>query len=172
MLTSVLRARRTPGAELVADVAKVDSLSDLPSMVFEWTKFLRAELRASLPVYDELEALRERVEEHIRDHVASPEDRFSREEVQELRDKLSEMLQKFEDMKDRSELTESQLQKLQAQVNVLSEDLAGFRKGTWYRTAFSKLFTLGKAVAATPEGRKLMLEATQKTLGVDSPGGS
>ena len=171
VLTRVLRARRTPGAELNADVVKVDSLSNLPNMLYEWTKYLRAELRASLPVYDELDSLRQRVEEHIRDHVSSPEDRFSQEEAQDLRDKLGEMLQRFEEMKKQSELTDSQLQELQTQVRTMSDDLRGFQKGTWYRTAATKLFTFGKAVASTPEGRKLMVEATQKVLGVDSPGG-
>jgi hypothetical protein len=171
LLTRVHRARRIPGEELNADIAKVTSLSELPSMVLEWTKYLRSELRAKLPVYDELDALRQRVEDHIREHVASPDDRFSQEEAQDLRDKLNEMLAKFEEMKEQSELTDSQLRELQKQVATLSDDLRGFPKGTWYRTAFTKLFTFGKSVAASPEGRKLMFEATQKVLGVDSPGG-
>lgn len=172
LMTRVLRARRTPGAELVADFVKVDSLSALPDMVLEWTQHLRAELRASLPVYDELDELRQRVEEHIRDHIASPEDRFSREEAQELREKLGEMLQRFEELKEKSELTDGQLHELQKQVKTLSEDLRGFRKGTWYRTAFTKLFTFSKTVASTPEGQKLIADAARQMIGVDSSSGT
>jgi chromosome segregation ATPase len=141
-------------------------------MVYEWTRHLRAELRASLPVYGELDELRQRVEEHIRDHVASPEDRFSKEEADDLRTKLGEMLQRFEELKERSELTDGQLRELQKQVETLSEDLRGFRKSTWYRTAFTKLFTFGKAVASTPEGQKLIVDAARKVIGVDSTSGA
>lgn len=168
IMSKVVRARRTPGAELSSDTIDVDSLSDLPSLVFEWTKYLRAELRATLPVYDELDALRERVEAHIREHVAEPDDRFSREEADELREKLHGLIEKFEALEEQNQLTEQQVKKLEQQVEILVSDLNGFQKGTWYRTAATKFWSMITSVASSPEGRKLLTQAAQHAIGVDS----
>ncbi|HDR8947603.1 TPA: hypothetical protein QDA71_004642, partial [Burkholderia vietnamiensis] len=162
-------ARRTPGAERESDEVNVESLSYLPNMATEWTKYLRSELRAALPVYDELDALRQRVEEHIQEHVAEPDDRFSREEADELREKLRDLMTKFETLQERSELTDQQVKKLESQIEVLISDLNGFHRGTWYRTAANKIWSIITSVATSPEGRSLLTQAAQKAIGVDSP---
>ncbi|WP_338639227.1 hypothetical protein [Burkholderia pyrrocinia] len=162
-------AQRTPGAERESDAISVESLSHLPTMVSEWSKHLRSELRAALPVYDELDALRQRVEEHIREHVAEPNDRFSRDEADELREKLRDLMAKFETLQEQSELTDQQVKKMEAQIEVLISDLNGFHRGTWYRTAATKIWSIITSVASSPEGRSILTQAAQKAIGVDSP---
>jgi hypothetical protein len=56
---------------------------------------------------------------------------------------------------------------MEAQIEVLVENLKGFRRGTWYRTAATKLWSLASSVASSPEGRKLLTPAAQKAIGVD-----
>ncbi|MEB2605018.1 hypothetical protein SB461_00660 [Burkholderia cenocepacia] len=161
-------AQRIPGLERDSDIVDVESLSKLPAMLKVWTKAVRSELRATLPVYSELDVLRQRVEEHIREHVVNPDERFSQEEADELRVKLNELAQRFEELHEKNELSAQQLKKMEAQIEVLTDDLQGFRRGTWYRTAATKLWSLATLVASSPEGRKVLTQAAQKAIGVDT----
>lgn len=163
-----LYAVRTPGAERDSDIVPVESLSKLPSMLKVWTKIVRSELRATLPVYNDLDTLRERVEEHIREHVSAPDERFSREEADELRMKLGELASRFEALHEQNELSAQQLKKMEDQLAVLADDLKGFDRGTWYRTATTRLWILVTKVISSPEGRKVLTQAAQKAIGVDS----
>jgi hypothetical protein len=160
---------RSPGEQQDTEHLEIVDLTKVPAMLTSWTRFLRTELRAALPVYDEIDDLRRKIEDHISNHVKEPNERFSIEEADVLREQLATLSAKFEEMQEEHKLNAQQVQKLQAQLHVLTEDLKGFHKGTWYRTAATKLWSMTTALATSPEGRKVLTQAAQHALGVDQP---
>lgn len=157
----------SPGRHETEERIQLDSPSKIADQVLARTKNIRDELRATIPVYSELDSLRETVEKHVREHVDHPEQPFSQEEAGELRVKLDDLMAKFQEMQERHELTEKEVNRLNQEIDSIKTNLSGYPKGTWYKTAANKIWTAVSKVGTSKESRQVLAKAAQNLLGLD-----
>lgn len=160
------RVSCSPGQHQDIEHWLVDDLGELPSLLSKWSKDVRTELRAVVPAYEELDALRAKVEEHLENHITNPDALFTEEEAITLRSQLNELSEKFQKMGEENEAIKKQMTSMQRQVADLTTNLEGFSKRTWYHTAATKLWKTSRAVITSPEGRAIATEAVKKAIGL------
>jgi hypothetical protein len=159
-------AEVSPGEHKKTEKVSSVQLDKLPDMVSAWAKNVRDELRATIPVYSEVESLREALEQHIKDHVENPDQPFTEDEVGLLRTKLDELLTKFQEMQERSEITEQELNRLNREIASIRENLPSYPKNVWYKTAANRLLSAVGKVATSRESRQVLAQAAQRLLGL------
>lgn len=157
----------SPGEHETRELKRVDNPSEAPGEVLIWTKNIRDELRATIPVYSELDELRETIERHVKEHVENPQQPFTQEESDELRGKLDELMAKFQEMQENHELTQQEVNRLNQEIAALKANLSGYPKGTWYKTAASKLWLAVSKVGTSKESRQIISKVANKMLGLD-----
>ncbi|WP_371180704.1 hypothetical protein [Xanthomonas sacchari] len=157
----------SPGEHEVQEYRPIKNPSEVPDEVLSWTRNVRDELRTAIPIYSELDELRDTIEKHVRDHVSSPQEVFSSDEADELRNKLDELLAKFVEMQERHELTQQEVNKLNQEIAAIKANLGGYPKGVWYKTAANKLWLAFSKVGTSKESRQVIAQAAQKLLGLD-----
>ena len=157
----------SPGEHETQEHTLVDNPSQVPAQVLSWTKNIRDELRTTIPVYSELDQLRETIERHVKEHVDNPQQPFSQEESDELRSKLDDLLAKFQEMQERHELTQQEVNRLNQEIAEIKSNLSGYPKGTWYKTAANKLWLAVSKVGTSKESRQVLAKAAQNLLGLD-----
>ncbi|MGO4151763.1 hypothetical protein [Cupriavidus sp. YAF13] len=164
---SRLLLRMSPGAHKETDLVALDSLAGVPKHITGWTRNIYAELRASLPVMGEIEELQKRLEAHLKSHVENPAEPFTVDEAAAMQQKLDAVIEDLARFRQRDEITQKQLDELVQEVERLKDELSYFPKGTWYRSAGSKLWTLLRGVATSKEGRELASDIARKAIGMD-----
>lgn len=117
-----------PGEHKVQEAVAIVEPSSAASWVMTWCSNIRSELRASIPVYDDLDHIREMIEKHIQEHVKHPEEPFSEAEIDALREKLDNLTEKFDELQQQNELTEQEVNRLKREIRSVKSDLAGFPK--------------------------------------------
>lgn len=142
-------------------------LQKIPEYVTAWARNVRDELRSTVPVYSELDALKEALEQHINEHIENPNEPFTEEEADDLRAKLDILMQRFQEMQERSELTEQELNRLNREIASIKENLPSYPKAVWYKTAANRILTSVNKVATSKESRQVLAQAAQKLLGLD-----
>lgn len=157
----------SPGEHETRELKRVDNPSEAPGEVLIWTKNIRDELRSTIPVYSELDELRETIEKHVKEHVDNPQQPFSQEESDELKGKLDELMAKFQEMQERHELTQQEVNRLNQEITAIKANLSGYPRGTWYKTAANKLWLAVSKIGTSKESRQVIAKAAQKLLGLD-----
>lgn len=157
----------SPGAHETQEHIPIENASKVPAQVLAWTRNIRDELRTVMPVYSELEELRETIERHVMEHVENPHQNFSQEESDALRTKLDDLMIKFQEMQERHELTQQEVNRLNEEISSIKVNLGGYPKGTWYKTAANKLWLAVGKVGTSKESREVLAKAAQKLLGLD-----
>jgi cell fate (sporulation/competence/biofilm development) regulator YlbF (YheA/YmcA/DUF963 family) len=133
--------RTSPGEHKKDEAVRVENPSAVPDLIIAWSRNIRDELRTSIPVYSELEELREIIEKHVSEHIENPSDSFTETEANELRQKLDELLSKFEEMQQKSEITEQELNRLSQELTSIKANLNSYPKGVWYKTAANRIWS-------------------------------
>jgi len=162
-----LFATCSPGAYKATERVQLNTLAELPDLVLNWSRNVRDELRTTVPVYSELDALRETIEKHINEHIESPETPFSNDEAEELRAKLDELAEKFQQMQEHNELTQQEVNRLNQEITAIKANLAAYPRGVWYKTAANKIWIAVSKVGTSKESRQVLAQAAQKLLGLD-----
>ena len=158
-------ARMSPGDFEQEDMVKQDDFSSSIHSIKNWCSEVRNELKASKPIYKEVDALREIIEEHI--IGGNDDEEFSVEEINELHKKFEELNARVSDLEEQQVITTKQKQEFTEGVNQVSEDLEYYPKKTWVKTASSKLVNLVTAIGKSKEGRKLLESGAKKLLGLE-----
>ena len=131
-----------------------------------WCAEVRNELKASKPIYKEVDELREIIEQHIIGE-SSEDDEFSVEEINELHKKFNELNARVEVLEEQQIITPKQKEQFTSGVTQVSEDLEYYPKKTWIKTSSSKLVKLVTNIGKSQEGRKLLESGARKLLGLD-----
>lgn len=161
-------SNESPGEHKKKEAYLLRSLADIPERITVWARNVRDELRVTVPVYSELDELREIVERHINENVQNPNERFSDSEVDELREKLDELAKRFAEMQEKNELTEQEVNRLNQEIASIKTNLVSYPRGVWYKTAANKIWaTVGK-IATSQESRQVLAQAARKMLGLGS----
>lgn len=157
----------SPGEYKAQEFRQIESMQRLPDRLLEWARNVRDELRAYVPVYAELEELRETIDKHIAEHVEAPDEPFTSEQADELRAKLDILAQKFADLAEHNEITKQELNRLDQELTALKGNLSTFPRGTWYKTAGAKLWSVTSKIVGSKESREVLAQATRKAIGLD-----
>lgn len=160
-------AHASPGQHETQESRAIENPSKVPDLIIAWAKDIREELRATIPIYSELDDLRDTIERHVREHVDQPQDQFDEDESDELRSKLDELMAKFQEMQERNELTQQEVNRLNQEITAIKNNLAGYPKGTWYKTAATRLLLAVSKVGTSRESRQVLAKAAQRLLGLD-----
>ena len=164
-----LYSLESPGQFQTSETVKV-SLVELPTRLTVWARNIRDELRTELPAYKEIDELREAIEKHVAQHVEGADAPFTREEAEDLRQKLDLLSEKFAELAEHSEITRQELNRVQQELVSIKANLSTFPKGTWYKTAGTKLWSVTSKIVTSAESRQLLAQAARKLIGLsDSP---
>lgn len=156
--------RETPGEHKSIEDHDQSGFESCLSRIPEWCKHIRADLRASNPVFDEFEEFRRTLEAQIREHVENPEQHFSREEADALRAKLDEILAKFDDLSNRNAITEAEIKLVREEIAELKKDVGTFPKGAFFKTSGNKLLRLMKRFSKSDVAKELIITTTKHFL--------
>lgn len=74
---------------------------------------------------------------------------------------------KFQEMQENHELTQQEVNRLNQEIAALKVNLSGYPKGTWYKTAASKLWLAVSKVGTSKESRQVISKVANKMLGLD-----
>lgn len=160
----------SPGEYRKTESGELKSLQELPSKLADWARNIRDELRTHMPVYDEIDELRQAIEKHVAEHVADAEAPFSKVEADELREKLDLLSSKFEELAQHNEITKQELNRVQQELTAIKANISAFPKGTWYKTAGAKLWVVTSKVITSSESRQVLAQAARKLIGLSDDG--
>lgn len=159
----------SPGEYRRSETALLPSLENLPTRLTSWARNIRDELRTQLPAYDEIDQLREAIEQHIESHMTDAAERFTQAEADELREKLDALAAKFVELAEHSEITKQELNRVQQELTSIKSNLSNYPKGTWYKTAGTKLWSVTSKVITSAESRAVLAQAARKLIGLNDP---
>lgn len=143
-------------------------LSDFPEVLAHidiWCKEVRDELKAELPVYTELDKLRETIEAHINSTDSGSE--FSAEDIFNLKKSFAELEKRVDALENEKALTEKQAIEVKEGISQVVEDLEFYPKDTWIKTATNKLTKIISTIGKTKEGRAILADGARKLLGLN-----
>lgn len=162
-------ALESPGEFLKSETIQLPSLEALPSRLTSWARHIRDELRAELPAFEEIDQLRQTIEQHIADHVADAAAPFTKAEADDLREKLDALASKFAELAEHNEITKQELNRVQQELTSIKANLTTYPKGTWYKTAGTKLWSVTSKIITSSESRQVLAQAARKLVGLGDP---
>ncbi len=138
------------------------SMEEIPN----WCIEIRSDLKASQPLYGEIDKLRNIIEDNIL-NTGNDNDEFSVSEISDLQQKFSELQQRVIRLEEDQLITQKQLDEFLNGINQVSEDLEFYPKKTWIKTAANKLTKTVISIGKSKEGRQLISDGAKKLLGLD-----
>lgn len=164
---SVFYVTASPGEHKLQETDNFYEFSDVIKGITAWCRNIRSELRAAIPVFDDIDILRAKIEEHIKEHVEDPEGKFDDYELQDIRAKFEALYVTLEELKEHKKVTEAELNKLKKELQAIQEDAKYYPRGTWLKTASNKIFGTLTKVAASKEGRGIIADSARKLIGLE-----
>lgn len=164
-----LFAIEAPGTYKRSETVSLPTLHGLPDRLANWARNVRDELRSQMPVYEEVDELRKVIEKHLAEHVTDPDAPFTKAEADDLRAKLDALSSRFVELAEHSEITKQELNRVQQELTAIKANLTSFPKGTWYKTAGTKLWSVTSKVLTSAESRQVIAQAARKLIGLNDP---
>jgi hypothetical protein len=159
-----------PGEFKLVESSFYDSFSSCVDKIGRWCQNVRKDIMANTPVIKEFEELQKKLEEHLNSHGEIPEEPISASEIESIKEKFDSMYAQFEQLKEKHEITQEQLKSIKEDFEVIKNNSHGYSKKMWVGLTKSRLISIAKKIASSPEGRKLMYEGAKKLLlGPDVP---
>lgn len=141
-----------------------DEFNKFSDFILKWCSYIKNELIASNPVYEDFEKFKQEINSKIEEYSNDPLCRFDDEEKKNLKSKLDELQNKFEELKRNHEITDNELSKVKAVVSSLTENLKDFPKKTWFRSAASKMYDMSATLMTSQAGQKILEQSANKLL--------
>lgn len=124
-----------------------------------WCSSIRDELGSGHILDQELESMRTELQGQINEHIRSTSSHFTKEEIDSLRNSLSQMAEELENLKERADESEEIIEEMRTDISGLMDDLESFPKYVWLRTAGNKLLNIAVKASRSKEIRELMIKA-------------
>ena len=122
-------------------------------------------MKASTPIYKEVDELKKVIFDHINVNHESPD--FSVEEINSLRQKFADLEQRIVELEKDKVITDKQLKEFQDGISRVADDLEFYPKETWVKTAANKLVKLVIDIGKSKEGRAVLANGAIKMLGLE-----
>lgn len=156
---------KSPGQ--IEDIEQLN-YSDLHDLIFAiapWCQEVKSELKATMPIFREMDELRNTFYEHLNTH--SSDEEFTVSEINKLREQFEELNKRVDELEKNNVITESQSQIFKSGVDKITDDLEYYPKETWLKTASNKIVKLIANLGKSPEGRKIIADSARKLIGLD-----
>lgn len=153
-----------PGSILSTEREEMDSLYDCQNHLRNWTGYIKKELIASNPLYDEFKAFRDSINEQINKHFKDLNGYFEKEEVNSLKASLDALSKNLEELHKKNEIAEKEMVAIRSELVNLKGSLEEFPKKVWYRTAANKIGNLMSRVIMSKTGQKMLEEGTKQLI--------
>lgn len=158
--------QRSPGVLQENEYKRYDSFKLAVEAIPLWCTEVRNELKASKPIYKEVDELRKIIEEQFSCSVKD-NDEFSVAEINDLNKKFDALQKRVDQLEKDKIITERQLGEFTAGIKQVSEDLEIYPKQTWLKTSTNKIVKLVTSIGKSSEGRKILTDGARKLLGLD-----
>jgi|GEM_PF-5114824 len=162
------KVSNSPGLYWANEERFITDIDDVLDCINRWVTYLYEDLKCISPVYDELEMLRAKLEEHVQSSIEEPDQMFSPEEIQRIVEKLGDLEERILKMEEESKISKSQSAEAQADIQKIITGAHDLPKGIWYKTACTKVWKIITGVSSSKEGRMVLTQVAQKALGVDT----
>jgi hypothetical protein len=156
---------RSPGTIMEQDTS-YHPFDDAKELIIDWCREISHELRASKPIYRELDELKAIITEQLSASM-SDSDEFSVEEINDLRKSFAELKARVEKLEKDQIITEKQLQEFSVGLSEVDDEIDYYPKKTWVKTASNKLVKIVSSIGKSQEGRKMLADGARKLLGID-----
>ena len=156
---------RSPG-EVQQKETSWESFDAAVALIPEWAREIRNELRASKPIYKELDELKGLINEQLQQSVDDTEE-FTVEEINTLRQKFKELQSRVENLERDNLITKKQLDEFKSGLAEVDEEMDYYPKQTWLKTASNKLVKVITSIGKSQEGRKILADSARKLIGLE-----
>ncbi len=129
-----------------------------------WAQRLREEVIAANPFARELSAFRDQLDKRLSDMGDDLDGFFTREEADELKNKLEGFTKKLEELTVKNSELEAVVGTLRSALDDLTSSVEVVDRKTWYRMSAGRLLSGLKSIVTSKEARELALEAAKKLL--------
>lgn len=162
------RVSNAPGLQWAAEERLINDVDKIFEYIHAWVGYVYEDLRCASPVYDELEMLRAKLEEHVQGNVDEPGSMFSQEEIRQIVEKLGALEARILQLEEDATISEAQSAQALADIQKIITGAHDLPKGVWYKTAGTKIWKIITGVSSSKEGRMVLTQLAQKALGVDA----
>lgn len=156
----------SPGAFKLNDEYTDLGITSISNRIDAWAGRIRKELSSIGVRKPDTDEIFEKIDEYVQS-LESPNDTFSGSEIDELKTKLHDLENRFEELLEKSQITESELNSLKAQIRGAEQDLPVFSKAIWYKTSMRKVVGTTKSILTSKEGREVALGLMKKLIGLE-----
>lgn len=162
------RVSNAPGRHWAAEERLIGDVDKIFEYVRSWVGYVYEDLKCASPVYEELEMLRAKLEEHVKGNVDEPDAMFSPEEIRQIVEKLGELEARIHQLEEEAKISEAQSAQALDDIQKIIIGAHDLPKGVWYKTAGTKIWKIITGVSSSKEGRMVLTQLAQKALGVDT----
>ena len=143
----------------------INNFDSIVEHLSEWANRILEDYRyGKKDEFDEFEDFQKQVDAKVEETSDDENQSFSKDEANQLKEKLDSLYRKFESLSEENDELKSQLTSIKTEIESLKGDVEHFPKKAWYQITGNKIVKLMKKVATTPEGRKLIAETAKKYL--------
>ncbi len=160
----VIYTKEIPGEFKRLELVEIDSFQDAYERLPKWCQNINEDLSILFEDSDDLDELRDFINEKIDDAGYSPEERFSPSETDNLNERLNNLYQKFEELKSKNEVTQTELDKIKIEFDTFKKNAQTFPKSIWAHVTNNKLIELIGNIAKSKEGRAFIIDGIKKLL--------
>ncbi len=165
-LKKIIKCSVSPGEYKNIETTVHDDLDSAISKIYSWSTNIRQELieLKSINNQQEKDEVLEGFKEYLNEPIDEPDSFFSKEEVQNLKEKLIQLQKRVEELEAKQKLSQSDKESLIEVIETTKSEIEIYPKGVWYRTAGNKFIRTLKSVFKNKESRDLVIDVIRKSL--------
>lgn len=161
-----VQTNEIPGEFKTIDEHKELTINLAIERISKWANRVRQELTAVGVRSSDTNDVFNQIDEYVKT-LDAPNESFSNIEIEKIKSQLSELQSKFEDLLEKSTITEAELKRLKLQISNAENDLTAFNKDIWYKTSMRKIIGTTKAILTSKEGKEVALGIVKKIIGLE-----
>jgi hypothetical protein len=161
---TVMYALETPGVFKLRDRIEVDDFSAVLDRIPGWCKNIKENLSVAPLAKDNFEEFRASLEKQLDEQDWSDDERFAKDEIERLTNKLQEIAKRFEKLQEQNSMTQEQVDRIKKQLSELTNNASSFPKRTWGKVAGNKLIEIVTSFLKSKEARDIFIESIRKLI--------
>lgn len=160
----VMYTLETPGSFKLRDRAEIDDFSAALDRIPGWCEHIQENLSVAPLAKDTFEELSASLEEQLDEQGWSDDERFTKEEIERLTNKLQDLAGRFEKLQEQNSVTQEQVDQIKKQLAELGKNASRFPKRIWGKVAGNKLIEIVMSFLKSKEGRDLFIESIKRLI--------
>jgi hypothetical protein len=161
---TVMYTLETPGAFKLRDRVEIEDFSAALDRIPGWCEHIKENLSVAPLAKDAFEDFRVTLEEQMDKQGWSDDERFNKEEIDRLTNKLQELAERFEKLQEQNSVTQEQVDQIKKQLAELGKNASRFPKRIWGKVAGNKMMEIVMSFFKSKEGRDLFIEGIKKLI--------